>query len=134
MTEPAAADLRAFEAGDIDPAGFTHREHVRMGFEMMRSSPFIEAARRFSLGIQRMAARAGKPEAYHETITIAFLAIIGERMTVRGCADFEAFEAANPDLFDKGLLRRWYDADRLNAPIARARFVLPRARRPLAQT
>lgn len=70
-----------------------------------------------------MAARAGKPESYHETVTVAFLSLIAERLDET--RDFEVFAALNPDLFDKGILCRWYRSDRLASDRARHTFVLP---------
>ena len=121
-------DLRAFEAGEIEPGCFPHRDHVRMGFELARSAPFTEAADRFSRGLKKLVARAGTPDKYHDTITVAFMALIAERVGQSPEQDFAAFEAANPDLFDRKVLGRWYDEARLNSPAARRAFVLPDAR------
>ena len=63
--------------------------------------------------LRAMTARAGKPEAFHQTITIAFLALIAERMQAGAAADFLAFERANPDLMDRSALARWYRPERL---------------------
>lgn len=117
------AELTRFEAGALDPAGFRHRDHIRLGFEMLRRFPFTEAAHRFGGGLRAMTARIGRPEAYHETITIAFLALIAERMDGHG--EFEAFIAANSDLLDKAVLGAWYRAEQLQSPLARRTFVLP---------
>lgn len=116
-------ELRKFANGDCDPGNFPHREHVRMAFEMLRRHSFPETALHFSQGLRRMTARAGRPEAYHETITIAFLSVIAERMDE--ASEFESFAAHNPDLFDKRVLARWYRPERLAAPSARRTFVLP---------
>lgn len=122
----SATDLARFEAGDLDPAGFTHREHVRMGFELARRAPFTEAADRFARALKRMATAAGAPEKYHETITVAFMALIAERVREgEPGQDFGAFAVANPDLFDRQVLTRWYDPAQLASPAARRAFVLP---------
>ncbi len=116
-------ELATFVRGDCDPANFPHREHVRMGFEMLRRHNFAETVLHFSRALRTMAARGGNPGAYHETITIAFLSLIAERM--RDETDYEAFEALNPDLLDKRTLERWYRPDRLASDRARRTFVLP---------
>lgn len=118
-------DLRRFEAGEIEPACFTHRAHVQMGFELARRAPFTEAADRFARALRRMVAAAGQPEKYHDTITVAFMALIAERLGEDHDQDFDAFAAANPDLFDAGVLERWYGRERLFSPQARRAFVLP---------
>lgn len=120
-----AEALARFEAGEIDPAGFSHRDHVRMGFELARRTPFTEAADRFAKALRRVTEAAGRPEKYHDTITVAFMALITERLGDDRDQDFEAFAEANPDLFDAGVLERWYGRERLFSPQARRAFVLP---------
>jgi hypothetical protein len=125
VTDPFADELARFEAGEIDPAGFSHREHVRMAFEMLRRSSFTDAAARFAAGLKRLVRRAGQAQAYHETMTVAFLALIAERMASSRGMTFEAFGAAHPELFDKALIGRWYAPEILNSAAARATFILP---------
>jgi hypothetical protein len=117
-------DLERFVRGEMAPAGFAHREHVRMAFEMLRRHDFAETALHFSRALRSMARRAGKPQAFHQTVTIAFLALIAERME-SGCQDFSAFERSNPDLMAKGVLSRWYGPERLASERARRTFLLP---------
>jgi len=121
-------ELRALEAGEIDPDLFPHREHVRLAFEMLRRYPFAEAALRFGNGLRRLTSKAGKPEIYSETITIAFLALIGERRAGMRSNEWPAFIAANSDLEDKNILERWYDAAEMKSEVARRTFVLPQPR------
>jgi hypothetical protein len=124
MTEPAA-ELAAFLRGEIDPAAFPHREHVRMGFEMLRRHNFSETAHQYSKALRTMAERAGRPEAFHQTVTIAFLSLIAERMACCDLPDFDAFAHANADLMDKTALARWYRPERLALDAARRSFLLP---------
>jgi hypothetical protein len=118
------AELTAFLHGELDAASFGHADHVRMAFEVLRRHPFLEAALAVERSLKTMAAKAGAPGAYHATITVAFLALIDERRA--RCPDtlFETFSAANPDLFDRNVLKRWYGA-KLGEPVARQTFVLP---------
>ena len=117
-------ELMTFVRGDCDPANFPHREHVRMAFEMLCRHSFPETTLHFSQALRKMAARAGKPESYHETITIAFLSLVSERMG-GDVTDFEHFAGQNPDLLDKRILARWYRPERLLSDRARHTFVLP---------
>jgi hypothetical protein len=118
-------DLARFVRGEIAPAAFPHREHVRMAFEMLRRHDFVETTLHFSRALRSMAQQAGKPHAFHQTVTIAFLSLIAERMDRAECQDFGAFARANPDLFDKDILRRWYRPERLASECARRTFLLP---------
>jgi hypothetical protein len=124
----AATLLADFEAGRIGPAQLPHREHVRVGYELLERPPFPEALLHLARGLRRLAAKAGKPEAYHETITAAFLALISERRLRGGYANFDDFAAANPDLFRKGFLEEIYGPEALRSPVARRTFILPRDR------
>lgn len=118
-------DLERFVRGAVDAADFPHREHVRMAFEMLRRHDFAETVLYFSRALRTMAARAGKPQAFHQTITVAFLSLISERVETRPVADFSAFARDNPDLFDKAALARCYRPERLASELARRTFPLP---------
>src|ERR1700683_4510454 len=109
-------DRAAFLHGEIDAAGFRHRDHVRMGCETLARHPFLEAAAAVERALKAMTARAGVPGAYHATVTVAFLALINERREMDPGAEFERFADANPDLFDKDVLKRWY-GENLREPL-----------------
>ena len=123
--EVAAEELHALEVGALDPARFPHAEHVRLGYEMLCRHSFGEAVDRFSRGLKLLAAKAGQPQVYHETITVAFLALVNERRARRGADDWDDFRAHNADLLDKRCLRKWYSADQLASDLARRTFCLP---------
>jgi hypothetical protein len=118
--------LETFLRGETDGRAFRHRDHLRMGFDLLRLMSFTEAAAAYSASLKAMAARAGSPGAYHETITVGFLALIAEHADAH--TEFDAFFAASPALADKGVLRRWYDGERLSSALARKTFILPQAR------
>jgi hypothetical protein len=122
-------DLERFVRGEIPAADFPHREHVRMAFEMLRRHDFAETVLHFSRALRSMAQQAGKPHAFHQTVTIAFLSLIAERMDGHDGGEFVAFAAANPELLEKGVLARWYRPERLASERARRTFLLPEAAR-----
>jgi hypothetical protein len=120
--------LDGFLRGALDNARFHHREHVRVAYALLQRSSFPDAVAKFCASLKKIAASAGKPGLYHETLSIAFLSVIAERMAVSGAegpGGFESFAAANPDLFAKDALQRWYGAERLSSPLARTTFLLP---------
>jgi hypothetical protein len=121
-------ELLALETGALDPAMFPHPEHVRLGYEMLGRYTFGEAVARFSRGLRLLAAKGGQPEVYHETITVAFLALIGERRARAKDADWCEFKTNNSDLLDSRCLERWYEAEELGSDLARHTFCLPRPR------
>ncbi|PZR75183.1 MAG: hypothetical protein DLM73_05920 [Chthoniobacterales bacterium] len=127
--EAATADeLLALETGALDPHSFPHPEHVRFAYGMLERYSFGEAVTRFSHGLKLLAAKAGRPEVYHETITVAFLALINERRGRDQSGDWSEFRTTNSDLFDKRCLENWYDAEELGSELARKTFCLPRPR------
>ena len=131
MMASEAVDLLAdFEAGRIDPASFPHRDHVRVSYELLERHLFPEALLHLARGLRRLAAKAGRPQVYHETITAAFLALIAERRLRGSYTGWGDFAARNPDLFRKELLDEIYEPAVLRSPVARATFVLPRSTIP----
>ncbi len=121
--------VERFLRGQIDNTTFRHADHVLVGFELLRTHDFSTASHKFSSALKAIAARAGRPGAYHETITLAFLSLIAERSALRRYERFEDFVQANLDLMDKAILQRWYAPERLHSDVARQVFVLPEAAR-----
>jgi hypothetical protein len=121
--------LEDFLDGKVAAAALPHREHVRMAFEILRRHDFLESAQRYCAALRLISERAGHPQAFSLTITLAFLALIAERMADEPDGDFASFGTRNPDLLDKGVLARWYAPERLASPRARATFLLPEPRR-----
>src|SRR5579872_816066 len=93
-------DLGRFVRGETDPAQFPHREHVRMAFELLRRHDFAETVLHYSRALRAILERAGRPAAFNQTVTIAFLSLIAERME-GGAGDFAAFIRQHPELLEK---------------------------------
>jgi len=121
-------ELERFLRGDIAAADFPHREHVRMAWLILARHEFTEAALHYAAALRRMTATAGRPEAFNLTVTLAFLALIAQRMAPRPPEDFASFAAAHGELFEPRLLERWYSREQLASPLARASFLLPAPR------
>lgn len=121
----AAPSLADFEAGRVTPSQFSHREHVRIAYELLERHRFPEALLHLARGLRQLAARAGHPEKYHETMTAAFLALIAERRWESPARGWQDFAERNPDLLEGRSLENFYDPARLESPAARATFLLP---------
>ena len=117
--------LDAFLGGKIDGRDFHHADHLRVGFELLCRDTFPDALAAYSAALKGVAARAGNPGAYHETITVAFLSLIAEHHAAGRYTDFEALIGDHPQLLDKSILGRWYAPERLRSEIARRTFVMP---------
>jgi hypothetical protein len=118
-------ELARFVRGEIAARDFPHREHVRMGFEMLRRQDFAATAFHYSRALKLMSTRAGRPQAFNQTVTIAFLALIAECMEGSGAQDFAALVRVHPELLDTSALARWYRPERLASAAARRTFLLP---------
>jgi hypothetical protein len=116
--------IDAFAAGQLLPAGFDHRAHLRAAFLLLRDRPFLEACMAMRDGLQALAGKLGKPDLYHETVTVAFMALVAERSTSMD-GDWDAFIARHPELCGRGLLDRYYSAALLGSGAARTTFALP---------
>jgi hypothetical protein len=125
MTPADCPELARFLQGEVDARHFPHREHLRMAFEMLRRHDFAESVYLYSQALRLLTARAGRPEAFNQTVTVAFLSLVAERMQGSDPQDFAALEHAHPELLDRDLLRRWYRPERLAQGAARRSFLLP---------
>jgi len=116
--------LQAFESGRLED--FPHELHVRTAWCYLRRDPILVALPRFRAALRRFAAGKGKAERYHETITVAFMLLIAERLGGVRELPWEAFAARNPDLLQwtPSPLAAFYPEDVLASPQARDVFVL----------
>jgi hypothetical protein len=97
--------LDHFEAGRVDGAAFSHERHVETAWGLSRRYPHEEAFARLAEGIRGIAARAGVPGKYHETMTRAWFELVTQA---------ESLER-HPELLDRSLLCRYYSRERLEA-------------------
>jgi len=120
--------LAALERCTLPEADFTHAAHVRAAYLYLCDGSFGQAIDRMAATIRRYATSLGKPDRYHDTITVGFLALIRARICERGDGGgWAEFATENPDLLDRGRLLRHYPSDQLQSPLARRVFVLPQA-------
>jgi len=120
-----AAFLAAPEDATLPESAFGHAGHVRAAYLYLRRASFGRAIEQVSAVLKRYAAARGKPERYHETMTVAFLALINERLFSAGDAGGWAdFASRHPDLLDKAIIGRFYLPETLQTERARRVFVL----------
>lgn len=120
--------LDAFLRGHVDNRSFHHADHVRVAFALLQRHDWPDAVNAFRTGVKTIAAKAGKEGAYNETVTIAFLSLIAERLFAAAHSGFRSFADANGDLLDKSILMRWYTKERLNSAMSKRIFLLPDSR------
>jgi len=123
--ETYAAMTDRFEGGTLDAEGFTHVDHIGVACSMLRKYGFLNAASRYGTALQAVAGKAGVPEKFNTTLTLAFLSILAERMADTPHESFEEFMEKNPDLVSRSLLAGWYSDERLGSAQARQTFLMP---------
>jgi hypothetical protein len=120
--------VAAFDGAGFSPGSFHHRDHVRLAWVLLERMTLMDTLGRFTAGLRRLAAAAGKPQVYHETITCAYVILVKERRAARGTEDWASFAARNPDLLawkPSVLEAKYYREETLWSDRARASFVLP---------
>ena len=123
--------IRAFEHCTLPLARWTHLTHLIVAHHYLWHHSRDKATWRIRSGIQRYNLSQGNPTGYHETITLAWLAILARELRERrmtGLMDEEEAVSAreittiyaNPNL-----LLEYYTPERLMSEEARARWVPP---------
>jgi hypothetical protein len=112
--------LARFESGQIDPASFTHEQHLRLAWCCLQADA-ASAPQRICTLIRDFAIRAGAAGKYHETLTLAWLRIVDAHRA--GEPDFDAYLRAHPQLLDRLLCSRHYSAEQMEN--GRAKWVEP---------
>lgn len=121
-----AAFVQALEECTLPSTAFTHAGHVRAGWWYVRTYPLGEAIDRFRSALRTYATSLGATSKYHETMTVAWLLLIAERLDgdARGLG-WDQFAAQCPELMDRELLGRYYDRETLASERATRTFVMP---------
>lgn len=119
--------VAAFEAATLPADRFTHAAHVRVAWWYLKHHPVGEALTLFTASLKHFAARHGAIGLYHETITVAYVLLIAERLALSRDLSWDAFSAAHPELLARrpSILDRYYDEATLESPRAKAGFVMP---------
>lgn len=120
--------LRALESCELPQGDFGHAAHVRAAYLYLRQAEdFAAALVRIRRAIRNYASHLGQPGRYHETITVAYLALIQQHICERGHGgEWPVFALDNPELLRPGLLREFYPQAQLESEMARNVFLLPR--------
>jgi hypothetical protein len=121
--------IRELESCTLCEQQFNHAGHVRAAYLYLRMGDFAEGLMRMRRAIRAYAGSLGQPGRYHETITVAYLALIQQLLCERGDGGgWSGFAQAAPELFEPDLLLKFYSKAELESALARQVFVLPGAR------
>lgn len=113
--------LAAFHSCSLPPACFRHADHLRLAWIHVHCGTLLEAVNHVRHGIRAYAAHLGKPEIYHETITVAWVHLIASHDE----PTFADFLARNEHRLNADLLYRFWSQELLQSGKARAEWVMP---------
>ena len=126
----SAADLefgRRFEAGEVPPSAFAHRDHIRLAYVYLAEGAAEAAYQRMQSALQDFIRYNGiDPAKYHETLTRAWILAVDHFMhQSTPAASAAEFIAMNPRLLRKEAMGTHYSDALLFSRQARSRFVEP---------
>jgi hypothetical protein len=117
---------RALERGEIANEDFRHASHLHVAWVYLaESSSLQQAANKMHNTLQRFAAAAGKPQKYHETITLFWVHLLSRAYATSRGGRLEEIVHANPQLVEKNFPLAYYSPDRLFSEQARTSWVEP---------
>lgn len=119
--------LDAFLTCRVPGSAFDHRGHLRIAWILLQRHDVDVAVRETCEGIRRLAAHLGAPDKFHWTLTEALVRVMAARGATNRAQGFDGFLLANPDLMTdaRGVVARYYSADRLATLTAKRGFVTP---------
>jgi hypothetical protein len=113
---------RALERGEIKD--FHHASHSHVAWVYLTESTSVQqATRKMRNTLRRFAAAAGKPEKYHETITLFWVHLLAHAAS--RAERLEDIVRANPQLLEKNFPLAYYSPERLFSDEARTSWVEP---------
>lgn len=114
--------LAAFHACSLPPACFRHADHLRLAWLSVHQQHSLKTAiDNVRDGIRAYATHLGKPELYHETITVGWLYLIASHDE----PTFEEFLRLNENRLNGELLHRFWSPELLQSETARREWVAP---------
>ena len=117
----------AFASGELDPAEFHHREHLRLAYVHLVRSGYPAAVRTVREDLLAfLDHHQVDPKKYHETLTQAWVKAVAHFMdrTERASGSID-FLNQNPAILDSAIMRSHYSRETLQSESARHNFVSP---------
>jgi hypothetical protein len=97
---------------------------VRAAFLYLERLSFGASIDAMSATLRRYVTALGCADRYHETMTVAFMALVNASRRERGTEDWPAFAARNATLLQARVLEHYYSPATLAGAAARRCFVL----------
>jgi hypothetical protein len=127
MDSDPTALVKAFEACTLPHAEWTHTAHLTVALYYLRRFSRDDATVRIRDGIQRYNASNGNHKGYHETVTLAWIAVISRFLSAEdnACSDRELVDRLLKSCGQKDYLLRYYSRARLFSDAARKQWLSP---------
>ena len=117
---------RALERGEIANEDFHHASHLQVAWVYLAESSSVqEAANKMRDTLRRFAAAAGRPEKYHETITLFWVHLLSNACAAGRGERLQEIVQASPQLLEKNFPLTYYSAERLFSDQARTSWMEP---------
>ena len=113
--------VRAMEGCTLPENCFRHGDHLRFAWLCVHAEPVEGAIARVRNAIRKYAAHLGKPNLYHETMTVGWVRLIASHAE----GSFAEFLAANEARLGKELLHRFWSPELLTSERAKREWVEP---------
>jgi hypothetical protein len=113
--------LDAFESGHLSPAGFHHRDHLRLAWLQVNRLGLEAGAAAVAGGIRRYAEAHGHHRLYHQTLTRFWVRIVAHALQ----PTFEATLLRHPMLLRKDLPLQHWSRETLYGDAAREAWIDP---------
>ena len=100
--------VTAFEECRLAPANFHHADHVRLAWIYAGRYRAAAAEVRLLRGIRRLATKAGVPEKFRHTTTVAWARLVAASRTAAGAQQaFGEWIASHPEFLERRLLEKY---------------------------
>ena len=116
---------RALERGEIASESFRHTSHLHVAWVYLSETRSVEqASAKMRETLRRFTASVGKPEKYHETITLFWVRLLARARSESG-GTLEKLVETNPQLLEKNFPLVYYSRERLFSEKARTTWLDP---------
>jgi hypothetical protein len=117
---------RGLERGETPNEGFPHASHLHVAWVYLAESLSVqEAGDKMRATLRRFVGAAGKPQKYHETITLFWVYLLARARLDSGAERLEDVVHANPQLLENNFPLAYYSAERLFSDEARVSWTEP---------
>jgi hypothetical protein len=119
------AFLQAFEDCQLDPGKLRHVDHIRIAWLCVKRYGAADAEAKLLHGIRQFAERAGVPQKFMHTTTIAWTRLVAAQVNSSPADNFSEWIETHPELLGRNLLAKYYSPGRLETREARSGWVDP---------